>query len=215
MSQSRRTPVGRASFPNLGKPDRYGKYSVSLLLPKDGKEVPEFIGWLQKAVKEEIIGQAGETGLQEGMTHFSAFKDGDDVGAFKTYRAEYAGHWVLSAGKKSDVGPKPTIVNRHKQPIDPTEVYAGCDIILFIDVYGYTFGHKKSAAIGLQHVLKVNDNEPFTSHGVPVDAAFDDIDLPEENLEGVDSPQTQAPASSAPATQAPAGTSDRNPFAGV
>jgi hypothetical protein len=182
MSKSRVTPVGRASFPHLSKPNQYGKYALTILLPKDNPKVQEFVKWLKDTVKSEALGVAGEQGLNAAMADFQAFKDGDNITAFKTYRAEYAAHWVLSAGKKADFG-KPTVVNRHKQPIDPSEVYAGCDVMAFIDVFGYKYAAKKSVSIGLQHVMKVNDNAAFTAAGVPVDSAFEDVDLPDESLD--------------------------------
>jgi len=188
----------------------YNKYSVSILLPKAKPEVMEFAKWLKEAVTKEALAIAGQAGLKEAMGYFTNFKDGDNVSSFKTYRGEYAGHFVLNVGRKTEFG-KPCVVNRDKQPIDPSEVYAGCNIVLFIDVYGYKYGAKKSVSIGFQHVLKAGENTPFSSTGTKVDDAFEGLDLPEETDE--------APAAAAPATAEPgqpaAAKPPADPFTGV
>lgn len=184
MAKSIVTPIGRASFPHLDKPNMYGKYALGILLPKSNPKVAQFVQWLKQAVRDEAVAIAGEQGLQAAMREFQAFKDGDNQNAFKTYRAEYAGHWVLNISRKTEFG-KPCVVNRLKQPIDATEIYAGCDVLAFIDVFGYKYGTKKSVSIGVQHIMKVADNEPFSASGVSAESAFDDIDLPEDTRANV------------------------------
>jgi len=212
MSHSKVTPVCRASFPHLDKPNMFGNYAITLLLPKSNPKVKEFTQWLKDAVKTEAISVAGEKGLSKAMEYFTAFKDGDKVESFKTYHSEYAGHWVITAGRKWQLG-KPCVVNRQKQPIDPSEIYAGANVVAYIDVYGYNFNGKKSVSIGVQHVMKAGDNEPFVSTGVPVENAFDDIDLPDEDSnDSINNAPTGTNA--APKQQEPdSGSSD--PFAGV
>ena len=228
MAKSIVTPIGRASFPHLDKPNMYGKYALGILLLKSNPKVAQFVQWLKQAVRDEALSVAGEQGLQAAMREFQAFKDGDNQNAFKTYRAEYAGHWVLNVSRKTEFG-KPCVVNRHKQPIDATEIYAGCDVLAFIDVFGYKYGTKKSVSIGVQHVMKVADNEPFSASGVSAESAFDDIDLPEDTGAnvgfGTESPAPQvnpnvAPQADpfggtgvAPAQHAPSTSTD--PFSGV
>ena len=183
MSKSTVTPVGRASFPKLGAVDQYGNYGVALLLLKTDPKVIEFVVWLKQAVNEEALAVAGAAGLPAAMAEFGAFKDGDNVALFKTYRNEYAGHWILNTRRKADFG-KPCCVNRNKQPIEPSEIYPGCDILAYIDVYGYKFGTKKSVSIGIQHVMKVGENTPFASAGVDVDDAFSQLEIPVEGVTG-------------------------------
>lgn len=180
MSQSKVTPVGRASFPHLDTPNTFGKYAITILLPKSDPKVKSFVAWLGEAVHSEALAIAGEKGMQSAMTDFLAFKDGDNTELFKTPRAEYAGHWVLSASRKQEHG-KPTTVNRHRKSIDPTEIYSGCDVLAYIDVFGYKYGTKKSVSIGVQHIMKVGDNTPFASGGMTADMAFSDIEIPAED----------------------------------
>ena len=154
MSMSKVTPIGRASFPNLSKPDQYNKYSVSILFPKSDPKVMELARWLKEAVTSEAMAVAGQAGLATAMSLFSNFKDGDNVGAFKTYRGEYANHFILNVSRKTEYG-KPCVVNRNKQPIDPSEVYAGCNVLAYIDVFGYKFGAKKSVSVGFRSLLSM------------------------------------------------------------
>jgi hypothetical protein len=214
MSKSIVTPVGRASFPHLDKPNMYGKYALTILLPKNGKGVKEFVKWLGESVKSEAIGIAGEKGLQSAMAEFQAFKDGDNAKAFKTPRAEYAGNWVLSISRKTEFG-KPCVVNRFKQPIDPTEIYAGCDVLAYIDVFGYKYGNKKSVSIGVQHIMKVAENTPCASSGVPVENAFDNIDLPEGEEVAVDAVESNPFGGNTTETTHSADNTTADPFAGV
>lgn len=188
MGQSVATPVGRASFPALGKVSKYNRYQLTILLPKTGRGVPEFVQWLGAAVQSEARTIAGDAGFNEAMRLFEAFKDGDQKQAFKTWRNEYAGHWVLSLSRKGEFG-RPGIVNRHKQPIDANEVYAGCNVLAYIDVYGYNFNGKKSVTIGFQHVMKTGENTKFTNTGVELEQAFDNLVLPEV----ADAPPPSAP----------------------
>lgn len=179
MGQSRVTPIGRCSFPSLDKPSKFGKYTLTILLPKEDPKVKEFVQWLGATVKAEALAIAGDAGYASAMSYFEAFKNGDDAKAFKTYRNEYPGHWVLSLGRKAEYG-APCVVGRQKQPIPPLEVYAGCNVLAYIDVFGYNFSGKKSVTIGFQHVMKTGENTRFSSTGVAVDSAFSDLDLPDE-----------------------------------
>ena len=217
MSTSKVTPVGRASFPKLAKVDQYGKYGLAILLPKSDPKVMEFAKWLKDTVTKEAIAKHGESALSAAMGHFSAFKDGDNVAAFKTYRSEYAGHYVLNLTRKAEYK-APTCSNRDKNPIDPSEIYAGCNVLAYIDVFGYTFGSKKSVSIGVQHVMKTGENTPFASTGVKVEDAFADLDIPDEGdvqqaeMAAAAGAPPAAPAAPAAPTAKPA---NANPFAGV
>lgn len=215
MSKSIVTPVGRASFPNLSKPDQFNKYSISLLFSKTDPKVIEFVKWLKGAVNEEALATAGQAGLPAALAAFTNFKDGDNVAAFKTYRAEYTGHYILNVSRKTEFG-KPCVVNRDKQPIDPTEVYAGCNVLAYIDVYGYKYGTKKSVSVGIQHIMKTGENTPFASAGVQVDDAFADLEIPEDSVTGAEAtgPMPTGPQGPQGPQGAP-GAAVKDPFAGV
>lgn len=178
MGRSFVTPIGRASFPHLDVPNKYSRYSITLLLDKSAPGVREAISEIYNAMVEEAKAQSADKAAQL-VAECQALKDGDNVASFKTYRQEYANNFVLNLSRKSEFG-KPCIVNRNKQPINAGEIYAGCDIIAYIDVYGYNWQGKKGVSIGFQHIMKVRDNTPIASTGVSVDRAFDDIDIPDD-----------------------------------
>ena len=216
MSKSITTPIGRVSFPNLVKPQQYmpeskPKYSLALLLPKNDPKVPEFLKWLKEAVTAEATAVAGAKNIQAAMSNFTNLKDGDNVSLFKTYRSEYAGHYILNMSRNAEYN-KPRTVNRDKQDIDPSEIYAGCNARAYIDVFGYTAGPKKGVTVGVQHVQKTGENTPFTSTGVPVNDAFSELDLPAEDayagVEDLNPAPTAAPTG-------PVVPPTRDPFAGV
>jgi len=192
MGESLVTPIGRASFPHLDKQDNFNNYSMKLLLPKADPKVKDFISRLKAIVTREMLAACGEKGLNSGWANFTALKDGDDASAFKTHRPEHAGHWELSLRKKPEHG-KPCVVNANKQPIDASEVYSGCDVIVFMDVYGYNFAGKKSVSFSLQHVMKVRENTPFSSAGTSVESAFADLDIQAEADQVVTPMQTESP----------------------
>lgn len=209
MSKSIVTPVARASFPSLVKPDQFNKYSLSMLFPKSDPKVIEFVKWLKEAVSVEALAIAGQKGQALAISLFTNFKDGDNPESFTTYRAEYAGHFILNMSRKPEFG-RPCIVNRNKQPIDPSEIYAGCNILAYIDVYGYKFGTKKSVTVGIQHIMKTGENTPFTSTGVEVEDAFSSLNIPDEGenvTDTYDLPEGVEPSTPA---QGPI-----NPFSGV
>lgn len=215
MSKSKITPIGRASFPHLDKPNMYGKYAVTMLLKKSDPKVKEFVAWLGQTVHDEALAIAGEKGMQSAIAGFLAFKDGDNDAMFKTPRAENAGNWVLTLSRKSDFG-KPCLVNRHRQSIDASEIYSGCDILAYIDVFGYNFNGKKGVSIGVQHIMKVSENTPFTGGGVTAENAFGDLDLPEENkMAGIDTNPFGNTSPVQPTARTQQTRETYNPFAGV
>lgn len=214
MGQSRVTPIGRASFPHLNAVSSYNKYTLTMLLSKADPKVTEFVTWLKKAVHDEATAIAGQAGVAKALSVFTAFKDGDNPALFTTYRGEYANHFVLNMSRKAEFG-KPCVVNRNRQPIDASEIYPGCDVIAFIDVYGYNFGGKKGVSIGFQHVMKVSDNTPFASTGRTTEDAFANLELPEENSVVPEAPFGKLTPEQVDAKFKPKAEAVVDPFAGL
>jgi hypothetical protein len=218
------TSFGRISFPKLVKaskymPDSKSKFSVALLLPKADPKLLEFLGKLKEAVNTEAQSVGGANGKAAALSNFTNLKDGDDPSRFKTYRGEYAGHYVLNMSRNEEQG-KPRTVNRDRMDIDPSELYAGCNGRASISVFGYTAGPKKGVSISFDSVQKSGENTPFSSTGRPVEDAFSSLDLPAEDPgQGVKDMVPPAsttgtpPLAPTPATSAPAANKD--PFAGV
>jgi hypothetical protein len=176
MGKIMTTPIGRISFPHLDKPDQFGKYSATLLLKKGDKHNDEFVNNLWTIASTVCKDAHGEANVAKGMQHFTLLRDGDKKENFESWRAEFAGHYVILLRRKPEYG-KICCVNRQKQPIDASEIYAGCDVSVCLDVYPYTYSGKKSVSISFMHVMKVGDNEPFVSHGIDAETAFDALDI--------------------------------------
>ena len=190
------TPIGRASFPNLVEPDKkYERYGIQLLLPKNDPAVKKFMAEVYEAMLEEA-NDLNSKKARDIVAGQKAIKDGDQASQFKTYRGEYANHWILTANRKAKSG-KPGVVNRHKKVINGAEVYPGCDVIAHINVSGYNYKGELGVTIYLQHVMKVSDNERIGGGGIDPDQAFDDIELPEEAVPdttgfGVNQPENKS-----------------------
>lgn len=141
----------RASFAHLAAPNKFDKYSVSLLVPK---EDTAFIEELKKAKDVAVVEGtaslwAGKPPKDDGFPVL----DGDD----SEYEEEH-GHWVVRCSAKNC----PPVYDADGNPLPPAEVYSGCYIRVQINVYPYFWNNtKKGVSIGLNAVLKTGDGERF------------------------------------------------------
>lgn len=182
MSTKVVTGLVRFSYVQLFTPNKDGKYSVTLLIPKLGKS-PEkanitlsAIDAAIKEARENYCKKHGENALPEKPV--TTIHDGDglrDNG--EPFGEECKGCFVL---RVSTTKP-PVIVNREKENItNPEELYSGCYGRAAINFFGYNSNGRKGISAGLLSVQKVIDGEPLGITGSAND--FDDM----ENVDDYD-----------------------------
>lgn len=165
------TPEGRMSFPTLFEPRAMQggdpKYSVTLLIPKDGRGVDKWIGQLRAAVQNKIE-EKWPNADKRPAKFKSGIKDGDtcefDTGANagklkKDVYPEMAGCWVIQASSKS----KPKVINKAGQAVgDAAEAYAGRWAMVSFNLFAYD-NVNVGVGCGLQNVLLCKDDDKFGS----------------------------------------------------
>lgn len=164
------TPTGRLSFPNLFEVDQYGKYRITLLIPKT-----ENIDNLKQLANATAL-ERWPVGTTRPPAMNLPIKDGDtDLMQDGTLRCdkypEMKGHWVISAMSKQ----KPGVVDQVPQAIiDPGEVYAGCYVRATVTCFAYAPSKnnpqsKAGVGFGLQNVQKMADGESFSGRASALD----------------------------------------------
>ena len=164
------TPEGRLSFPSLFEPkqgyaDSPPKYEATILLPKDGEGVAEFIRSLQAQVKAEIEkkwpnpdNRPGKLrmGIKDGDT--VEFENGANAGKLKKEKyPEFAGCWTIHATSKN----APQVVDSTGQFIkSAAQVKAGYWVRISFDIFAYN-NKNVGVGCGLHNVLFVRADEPF------------------------------------------------------
>jgi len=78
---------------------------------------------------------------------------------------------------------------------DPYAPYSGCYVNAIIRIYGYVGDNGKKSRINasLEAIQFAKDGEAFASRGVDVDAAFDEVDVPQDDMGGAPKPAASAP----------------------
>ena len=133
------------------------KYSVSILIPKQNKEVVEKV---KKAINEAV---------KEGVSKFGG-----------KIPPNYAGHYFLNANCKT----KPGVIDRYKKPIvDTTEFYSGCYGYASVSFYAFHSAGNKGIACGLNNLMKTREGENLGGRARAEDD-FADINIDDNVEEG-------------------------------
>ena len=141
-----------------GGPERY---SVSVLIPKDDKEIVKAINDAVDAAIEEGIAKFGGKKPNKAAIKLP-LRDGD------TEREDeaYAGHWFINANSKT----APQIVDKAVKPIlDRDEVYSGCYARVSLNFYAFNSNGNKGIACGLGNIQKIGDGEPLGGRSLATD----------------------------------------------
>ncbi len=117
-----------AAFPRVFKPESFEndapRYSVMMLIPKDGKGIVPIKKEI-KRLSKELFGNKLPKNFRNPI------QDGDD--------SEYEGfenNWAIKAG--SDENNKPRIVDLDLEDIiDPSEIYGGCEMAAMVTPFAY------------------------------------------------------------------------------
>lgn len=167
------TPVGKASFPNLFKPrhnQMSGKdeFSIDILFDKKKTDLSKIKDLLNKVAKDK---------WGDKMPKFinQPIKDGDGVKpkSGEPYDANYHGHYFITLKNTR----QPGVVDAQTQPIiNPADIYGGCFVRCSVKAFAYDRSGNKGVSLGLDHVQKVKDGEPFGAARTSAENVFDVID---------------------------------------
>ena len=132
-----------------------GKYSVTLIIPKDDKEAVTRIKWAIKTAYEE--GQSKLKGSNEVCPVLEAVKlplrDGD---LEKSGEYAYKNAYFINA-KSTTV---PGIVDACVQPIvNHDDFYSGCYGRASVNFYAFNVNGNKGIACGLNNLQKIKDGD--------------------------------------------------------
>lgn len=170
----------RLSYEHIFTPSAFddnqpAKYSATLIIPKDHKNLPEVKRALMEAGAEKFPSIFTGSTWPRGMTCAlkDADKDTDDAGVTLAEKnPEYAGCYVL----KADSTRRPIVVDRNKAAVTEADgvIYSGCFVNVSLAAAGYEFGKvKKGVKCYLNGVQFVRDGERF---GTDATSDFDALD---------------------------------------
>ncbi|AUR81250.1 hypothetical protein [Bacillus phage Carmen17] len=157
--------------------DGEAKYSTAVLIPKEDKATLKKI---KDAVEEAK--KAGKDSKWGGKIPANAkmpLRDGDEE--FPEDEA-YAGHYFLNATNKTKpgiakpVGKDANGKTKFQEITDETEVYSGCYCKLSLNFFPFNANGNKGVAVGLNHIVKVQDGEPLGG-GASLENDFEDEDF--------------------------------------
>lgn len=167
------SPLGRMNWPALFEPNKKGKRTVDLLIPKSDPGLAAFIKRAKelqaKAAGSEKLGEKAMYGLMDGDKMEDA-----NGNLKKESRPEYAGCIVVRPKTKN---PVQVIDENGQEIIEPAEVYAGRWAQVSIDFYFLSFKDeetkmtKKMVCCSLRCVKLGRHDEKFT--GGMADASED------------------------------------------
>ncbi|USL89272.1 hypothetical protein vBBceSLY1_00053 [Bacillus phage vB_BceS_LY1] len=161
------------------------KYSTAVLIPKSDKKTLKKIQDAVNEAKEQ--GKKDKWGGKIPANAKLPLRDGDEE--FPEDEA-YAGHYFLNASNKQKPGiAKPTGKDSKGKTIftpitDETEVYSGCYCKLSLNFYPFNANGNKGVAVGLNHIVKVQDGEPLGG-GASLENDFEEEDF-EIEIDGDD-----------------------------
>lgn len=168
------TPLGRINWPALFDPNKKGKRTLDLLIPKSDPALPAFI----KRAKELQAQAAGSEKLGEKAIY--GLLDGDKMedangNLKKDSRPEYAGCIVVRPKTKN---PVQILDDKNQVVVDPAEVYAGRWARVSIDFFFFSFTEegstvkKKMVCCGLRGVKLDRHDEKFAAGAVDASDDF-------------------------------------------
>jgi len=168
------TPVGRLSYAHVFEPYAFNetdtpKYSCELIFD-EGTDLKALKAAANVAAEEFF----GKGKIPKNLR--TPFRDGSD-----REQEAYEGKTFIGARSKDQPGI--VIGPNRDECVDRNEVYSGCRARLSVTAFGYDHMGNKGVTFALNHVWKVEDDEPF---GDRVSAAdeFSDCEEAAEDSDG-------------------------------
>ncbi len=180
-SNKLRTPLFRAAFASVFAKRTYedgeAKYELTLLFPKSGKDKANLKVLKAAATAAAIEKWGSKDKIPKGFK--SPFRDGDD-----TEWDGFEGHTFVRVSSLY----RPKIINREGvELMTDEEFYAGCWAYATVNAYAYDTKGNKGVSFGLQNLIFIRDDEPFSGSS---SAEEDFSDLMEEGDGGNDGGST-------------------------
>lgn len=162
----------RLSYVNVFEPKKFketdaeGKYSVTILIPKDTEDGKKTIAAIKVAIQKAAEkGAAKHFGGRIPTNVSHTLKDGDtetdDLGELKCEKnKELKGHMYMRLSSKF----APKVLNAQRQEmIDPTEIYSGCYGRVSLTTFAYSGDGKRGVSAVLNNVMMTREGEPLTA----------------------------------------------------
>lgn len=171
---------GEKTTNSKGKPTY--KYGVSMLIDKSDKALIKKIEEAVAAVTAEYKKKFKNTKPQKPV-----FRDGDED---RPEDDAYVGCMFMNASAYKPEGQLPTVVKRNPDKtyttIGADECYSGCYAYADVSLYIYDNSFGRGIACSLNKILFAGNGERLAGSGVSVSAAFDDVELGDEDDLGID-----------------------------
>lgn len=162
----------RFSFVKLIEKGKFGKYEVSVLIPKSDTASYKAMEAAVEAAKLEAKDKKWG-GKIPTKFKYPAINDGDEkLNKDEEPDEVYAGHWYLTAKSSEPV----YTCNAKNERIDPKEIYSGCYGIASVNFYGYDFEGTKGIGVELRGIQFIKDGEPLGGKGGNAANDFEEFD---------------------------------------
>ena len=158
------------------------KYGVSMLIDKNDKV-------LLKKIEEAVaaVTVAYKTKFKGAKPKALPLRDGDED---RPEDEAYVGCMFMNASAYKPEGQLPTVVKRNPDKtytnIGADECYSGCYAYADVSLYIYDNSFGRGIACSLNKILFAGNGERLAGSGVSVSAAFDDVELGDEDDLGID-----------------------------
>ena len=143
------------AFKAVPNPSGDMKFSASILIPKDSKQLPDIKAAINKAVqagvdKNKFTEAQAKSGLRIPL------RDGDKEYESEERGPEYKGCFFINSSSDN----RPGVVNASLEPIiDSDDFYSGCYGHADINFFPYNTAGNKGVGVGLNNLLKIKDGE--------------------------------------------------------
>lgn len=180
LLQNIRFSYAHLFVPTAMRPGLPEKYSLCVLIPKEGKGAAENKNAIDAVVAHLCEGvKADKKNKGKLPRDFDiCVRDGDDDGVVDDKGDAYAGHWYVNA--KSDA--KPSVVGTQKdengkyKSLGADEVKSGDYGHVTINFFAYDTAGNTGIGAGLNNVMKTRDGESLAGRA-SADSDFAEVDV--------------------------------------